>query len=294
MSQPDNSPSSGVSGVIHDIGYQRYEGPRLGRRYATRSLYVHGLRAAFGIGRGGWAKVLPMGIVGLAAIAALVLVVVSSQLPDPVLDYVGIASVFTYAATTFVAVVAPELVSTDLRGNLLSLYLSRPLRRRDYALAKLASLASAAFLVLAVPMLVMFVGLALQTDDGIGGVFGELGGFLVGLLAALVHAALVAAIALPLASLSGRRVFATGLIIAVFLLTAPVSVSVRAMGGGANEIGGVLDPVMLLNGVDQQVFGGSLGMADVGSYGAVYVIVTIVLTALGVAGLLRRYRRIDS
>ena len=29
------------SGVIHDIGYQRYAGPRLGRRYVFGSLYVH-------------------------------------------------------------------------------------------------------------------------------------------------------------------------------------------------------------------------------------------------------------
>ena len=28
------------SGVIHDIGYQRYDGPRLGRRYVFGSLYA--------------------------------------------------------------------------------------------------------------------------------------------------------------------------------------------------------------------------------------------------------------
>ena len=36
----------------------------------------------------------------------------------------------------FVAVVAPELVSRDLRSGVLPLYFSRPLRRADYALAK--------------------------------------------------------------------------------------------------------------------------------------------------------------
>ena len=80
--------------------------------------------------------------------AALVLVVVNTQLPVEVIDYVGIASTFTYAATVFVAVVAPELVSIDLRSNLLPLYLSRPLRRSDYALTKLAALAAAVFLML--------------------------------------------------------------------------------------------------------------------------------------------------
>ena len=36
----------------------------------------------------------------------------------------------------FCAVVAPELVSRDLRGGVLPLYFSRPLTRIDYALAK--------------------------------------------------------------------------------------------------------------------------------------------------------------
>ena len=54
------------AGVIHDIGYQRYTGPRLGRGYITRSLYVHSLRSAFGLGRSGKAKVFPFIVVGLA------------------------------------------------------------------------------------------------------------------------------------------------------------------------------------------------------------------------------------
>lgn len=290
MSQPD-----GVSGVIHDIGYQRYEGPRLGRRYAARSLYVHGVRAAFGIGRSGWAKVLPMGLTALACIAALILVVISSQLPSPVLTYVGIASTFSYAATIFVAVVAPELVSTDLRNNLLSLYLSRPLSRGDYALTRLAALATATFVLLAAPMLIMFVGLALQGGGGIGGVFSQAGQLLAGLLAAAIHAALISAIALPLASLSGRRVFATGIIIGVFLLAAPISGTVRSMSDGATgDLSGVIDPVTLLAGVDQWLFGGAPLLLDVGSYGSVYGVVTVVLILLGTAGLLRRYRRVSS
>jgi ABC-2 type transport system permease protein len=47
------------SGVIHDIGYQRYTGPRLGRGYAIRSLYLHSLRTAFGLGRSAKAKIFP-------------------------------------------------------------------------------------------------------------------------------------------------------------------------------------------------------------------------------------------
>ena len=283
------------TGVIHDIGYRRYEGQRLGRGYAARSLFVHSVRSGYGLGRSAWAKVLPIGLLSVAAVASLVLVVVNTQLPVRVIDYVGIASTFTYGATVFVAVVAPELVSVDLRSNLLQLYLSRPLRRSDYALAKLAALAAAVFGLFAVPMLIMFAGMAFDTDDGFGGVLHELGGLCLGLLAAAVHAALLAAIALPLASLSGRRVFASGIIIAVFLLTAPVSGALRAFDTGAlGAVAGVIDPSTLLAGVDQWLFGATSTWCGSTVFGPVYGLVTLVLVVLGTACAVWRYRKVKS
>jgi ABC-2 type transport system permease protein len=258
-------------------------------------LYVHSVRSAYGLGRSAWAKVLPIGLIGAASITALILVVINSQLPEPVIDYVGIASAFTYAATVFVAVVAPELVSVDLRSNLLQLYLSRPLRRSDYALTKLAALATATFLLLAVPMVIMFLGMAFSTDNGIAGVLHELGGLWLGLLMAVLHAALLAAIALPIASLSGRRVFATGMIIAVFLLTAPVSGALRAFDSGTmGQLAGLIDPSVLLNGVDQWLFGTDVELTDIGGFGLVYGLVTVALIALGTAAAVRRYKGVKS
>jgi ABC-2 type transport system permease protein len=291
MSAPE---ATGATGVIHDIGYQRYTGPRLGQRYATRSLFWHGVRGAYGIGRGAWAKVLPMGLLALACIAALVLVIVSSQLGNQVLSYVGVAFTFTYAATVFVAIVAPELASADLRHNLLSLYLSRPLRRADYALARLAALATAVFVLLTGPMLVMFVGMSFASTTGLGGVLDQATDLFAGLVAAIVHSALLAALALPLAALSGRRVFATGMIIAAFLLTAPVSAALREMdsGGTLGYLAGMLDPVSLLNGVDKWLFGE--GLVEVGSYGSVYGLVTLALAAAGTGCAVWRYRRVKS
>jgi ABC-2 type transport system permease protein len=286
---------TGVTGVIHDIGYQHYDGPRLGRGYSARALYLHSVRSAYGLGRSAWAKVLPIGILGFASIASLILVVVNTQLPAQVIDYVGIASTFTYAATAFVAVVAPELVSVDLRSNLLQLYLSRPLRRRDYALTKLAALATAVFILFAIPMLIMFLGMAFNTDTGITGVFDELGGLAKGLVAAAIHGALLAALGLPIAALSGRRVFASGLIIALFLLTAPVSVALQAFGSGALEnLAGLINPSSLLNGVDQWVFGPGIGITQTGDYGVVYALVTAGLIALGTFLAVLRYKKVKS
>ena len=53
--------AAGLStGVIHDIGYRHYDGPRLGRGYLLRSLYVESLRGAYGLGRSAKSKVMPI------------------------------------------------------------------------------------------------------------------------------------------------------------------------------------------------------------------------------------------
>jgi hypothetical protein len=65
--------------VIHDIGYQRYDGPRLGRGYAARSLFTHGLRVAFGLGRSAKAKIFPWIIIGMVSAIALIVAVTRAQ-----------------------------------------------------------------------------------------------------------------------------------------------------------------------------------------------------------------------
>ncbi|HEV8562271.1 MAG TPA: hypothetical protein VGR06_38615 [Actinophytocola sp.] len=277
--------------VIHDIGYQRYEGVRLGRRYAVRSLWVYSLRSAYGLGRSAKAKILPAGLFTLACVASVVLVVVNNALHQRVLSYVGLVSTFSYAATVFVAIVGPELVSRDLRTNLLALYFSRPIERSDYALAKLGALAAALFGLFTGPLLIMLLGMAFNATGGVGGVFHEIGLFLEGLVTAAIHSAVFAAIALPLASLTGRRMFGTGLIIGVFLITAPVSGVLRTLDTGTlGRLAGLLDPVSLVNGVDRWLWGE--GLYDTGQYGAAYGLVAVAVTLLGTAGLLRRYRRV--
>jgi ABC-2 type transport system permease protein len=283
---------SPARGVIHDIGYQRYEGARLGRRYAVRSLWTYSLRGAYGLGRSAKAKILPMGLFGLACMAGVILVVVNTQAPQRVISYVGMVSTFSYAATVFVAIVGPELVSRDLRNNLLPLYFSRPIDRSDYALAKLAALTAAVFALFTGPLLIMLLGMAFNANT-MSGALHEVGLFLAGLAAAAIHAVVFAAIALPLASLTGRRMFGTGLIIGAFLIAAPVSGAIRTLDHGAlGRLAGLLDPVSLTNGVDRWLFGE--GLFEVDQYGAAYGLAAVAVALLGTAALLRRYRRVQA
>jgi ABC-2 type transport system permease protein len=282
-----------AAGVIHDIGYQRYQGPRLGRAHVVRSAFGHSLRTAFGLGRSARAKILPVGLLALVCTAALVLVAISTRLPAPVLSYVGMADAFAYAATVFVAIVGPELVSRDLRNSVLPLYFSRPLTRTDYALTKLAALAAAVFLLLAAPMLIMFLGMAFNSHTGLAGVADQGGQFLLGLLSAALHAVLFAALAVPLAALTGRRVFATGMVIALFLLTEPISGVLGVIGSPTVAgLAGLLNPVSLLNGLDTWLFGAPFG--NVGGYGPAYGVEFLVVAAVGIGLSVLRYRKVKS
>src|SRR5262249_56935632 len=71
------------SGVIHDIGYQRYDGPRLGRGYATGSLYVHSVRTAIGLGRSAQAKIFPWLVAGIVLVVGTLATAVRARLGRP-------------------------------------------------------------------------------------------------------------------------------------------------------------------------------------------------------------------
>ena len=52
------------TGVIHDLGYRPYDGPRAGDGAIALALFLSGFRNAFGLGRSGKSKVLPFLLLG--------------------------------------------------------------------------------------------------------------------------------------------------------------------------------------------------------------------------------------
>ena len=70
------------TGVIHDIGYQRYTGPRLGRRQVFGALYLHGVRTVFGLGRSAKAKIFPWLVVSVVTVVAAGVTAVRSQIGE--------------------------------------------------------------------------------------------------------------------------------------------------------------------------------------------------------------------
>ena len=247
--------ASAPTGVIHDIGYQRYTGPRLGRWYAVRSLYVHSVRTAFGIGRTGKAKVFPWFVVGIAFAVALIAVAVRSQSKTVFISYLQFPDTISVPVLLMLAIVAPELVSRELRAHVLPLYFSRPLRRTDYALAKFAALATALWLVFAGPQLLMFLGGVFSVSNGLTGAWVEFTDFAVGVAYAAIAAVVYSAIGILVASLSGRRAVAAAAIVATFLVTVPVVGVLEALGSETTQqIVPAINPVSLVEGVKVWVF----------------------------------------
>jgi ABC-2 type transport system permease protein len=194
----------------------------------------------------------------------------------------------------FVATVAPELVSRDLRSGVLPLYFSRPLRAADYVAAKVAALISAVWLLLGGPQLIMFLGAAFTTKKGLSGVWAEVGHVAPALVYSLLWAVVFAGIGLLVASITGKRAFAAGGIVAVFLMTTPV-VGVLSIlpSDAAREMAGLASPMTLVGGVGAWLLpAGNGGGMDVGRYGPVYGITAVSLIAVCLLALLARYRKV--
>ncbi len=175
-------------GVIHDLGYRHYDGPRLGRAYIARALAAREREGAYGLGRSARSKVMPMLLLGAICLPAFIIAVVAAvtdvdELPA---DYTSYVLNVQALVMIYVAAQSPALVSRDLRFRVMSLYFSRPLHRIDYVVAKYAAMTTAVFVLMALPLTIMFVGALLAKlpiDEQVPDYLRSLGG---ALLTALV------------------------------------------------------------------------------------------------------------
>jgi ABC-2 type transport system permease protein len=305
---PPNSPggtSSAAGGSIYDLGYQHYDGPRLGHRNAWLALYTFSLRAAFGIGRGGRAKVVPVGLVVIAFLPVVVALgveaIVGQALRGQGIRPIRPDNYFEIIRTVlllFCAAVAPELVGRDLRNRVLSLYFTRALERWGYAIAKLAALVSALLLMALGPQLVLIVGSALVNPDPIGELAARLDEVGPALASGLLTALLIGSISLAIAAFTPRRSFATGGIVAFFVILSALGTFITTVGsgGGLTRFGILLSPFAVMDGYTRWLFGsgmtGALRRADLP--GELYGVVAIACSAVALALVFRRYATVDA
>lgn len=289
--------------VIHDLGYRGYDGPRLTDAQVAWVLYVSGLRHCFGLGRSGRSKVLPMGLLGVMLLPALILVGVLVQAKDLLGLSEQIVPYSTYPLTVqllvsvFVAAQAPVVFSRDLRFRTITLYLARPLPRATYVLVRWASLVTATFLVVAAPLLLLYVGgLLAELPAG-----RETGRFLGALVGAAVLSALLGGLGGLVSALTVRRGLAVAAVIVVLVMSYGVVTTVQGLAletgrYGLGEVAGVFSPFTLAHHLQVTLFDVAEA-TPTPPVGPKADVVTVLAALVGVAApvllLLARYRKVS-
>jgi ABC-2 type transport system permease protein len=289
-----------TAGAIYDLGYQRYAGTRHGRAYAMRTLTTYSLRAAFGLGRGEAAKRLPALVGILVFMPALIVIGVSSIAGTTQnIHYADFLEFTTFLLALFAAGQAPELVVADRQLGVLSLYLARPNRSTDYAIAKLIALFLAMLVLTLGPQLVLFAGKILIAKEPWPAFTAEWMKLFPMVGGSLLVALFISAVGLALSSLTTRRGYATAAVISFFLLTAGLSQIVQVIGFGGIERYAVLgNPQLLISGFSKWLFEiearryTAIGRAALP--GADYLWTLVISTSLAIALFLHRYRKMDA
>ena len=293
------------TGSIYDLGYRRYEGPRLGRGYAIRALVIDSFRTAYGIGHGGRAKIAPIVFGAIAILPAIIVVgalgLVSRLGARDQLEGASPISYETYYSSIsavialFCAAQAPELFSRDERHGVIALYFARALRRADYALARLAGFGVALLLLLLLPMVILLIGRVLLSTD-VAAAFGDDLPKLPAVLAqALVTAALFGSISMAVAAYTPRRAYAIAGIIVLFIVPGVVSGIVIGLGsGGIGSLLVLLSPGTILDGTTALFFGKDLPeelyFFDLPTW--TFLASAILVSGIAVLAIVRRFVRI--
>jgi ABC-2 type transport system permease protein len=301
--------TSAETGSIYDIGYRNYEGPRLGRAHAIRSLFTHTLRSSYGIGRGARAKIAPLTLGLLVCIPAVAIIAAQALLRQfeggerfeealPI-RYETYAGTIGILVILFCAAQAPDLFGRDQRHSLLSLYFSRALRRTDYALARIGGFVLAVFLLVMLPQVLLFLGQVLLATDVLQGAMDDLPE----MAAVTAHAALTGAmlggLSMAIAAFTPRRAYAIAGIIALFVIPNIVAGIVVALG--SRDIGRwlvLLSPNSILDGTNAFLFDMPLGSAFEGVNLRIPAYAYFAAAAIWIAGsiaiAIRRFQRISA
>lgn len=299
LTTPPATVQHDAGGVIHDIGYRHHDGARLGRTSIRRSLYVESARGAYGLGRTGRSKVMPMLLLAAMALPAVIIVVatIMTGAPQLVGGYTSYVMNAQIVVAIYVAGQAPVSVSRDLRFGVISLYFSRPLERIDYVLAKFAAMATAIFLLVATPLTILLVG-ALVAELPLAE---QLPDYLRSMAAGLLVAPVLAGIALLVAATTPRRGLGVAAIITVLMVLVGVQAAAQgvAVEEGAHTLAGylgLLSPFTLVDGVQSGLLGAdsTLPASPPGVAGGLVFALASVLVIVGsFVALLQRYRKVS-
>ena len=228
------------AGQIHDLGYQRYLGPR--RAQGTRWVVI--ARQQLGAAWRGWwrYKLWLIASVIATAIAIAVLYLLSNRLFQMLSSAAGKAGVSFadgmaavslewYCKIAFIVslTIGSAVVATDLSSGAFTFYFARSVRPRDYVLGKLAGLAALMGLVTGVgPLLLGLARLGLSDSpaDALAHLAVVIKAAAIGALATGVYAA----VPLGFSALAGSRRNALALWAGYYVLIGSMAQAIGLLG----------------------------------------------------------------
>lgn len=223
---------------LYDVRYSRHTGPREPRRRSVLALARSSATRALGLKRTPGAKVWPFLLLAAAYLPVVAAVGVpllaEGVSPSDVLAHQQLLGLLTPVVIAFSATTLPSLLTRERRDRVLSLYFSTALSPAEYVLGKLlAALALVAVVGLG-PLLALFAGTVVTADaplqqlrDDIGDLPGLVG-------AGLAVTVYFAGVGLLAGSLTAKRVFAVGGLLAALLVTPLVSALASTESGERN------------------------------------------------------------
>ncbi len=239
-----NPPGRGDAQIV-ERGFQRYEGRRSGVSGAIRSVSWESIRATLGLGRPARNKIFPVISIVIAYLPAVVFIGIAVLIPSDILepeevaDYPGYYGFIILAIVLFTALVAPEVLVSDRRNGMLAMYLSTPLDRRTYLVAKAVAVASMLGLVTLLPPVLMLIGYSVENagPDGLRDWLLTLGRIV---LSGVAISAALAAVSMAASSVTDRRAFAAIGIVLVLFAT-PILASALVDGADLSPYWRVID-----------------------------------------------------
>ncbi len=244
-------------GEIYDLGYKHYDGPRLGRSSAVRSLVIFSIKRGLGIKKKWTAKIIPILLYIAAFVPAIIVAGILAFVGDQVdFDYDDLCRFIEFTLLIYAAALAPEMLCDDRRENVLSLYFSRALTRLDYLLAKVIAMAILMGTIAFGPLLLLWFAKILQADDPIGYLFDHLADVGKILVYGTLISAFFAAIGLGIAAYTNRKGIASGIFIGgVIFMTALGNALFEAIDGDTRRFLLFLSPMDMVRALSVWLFG---------------------------------------
>jgi len=205
---------------IIDRGYQHYQGTRLGLGHSEWVMLWAALKRGVGLRRSFRNKIMPWLLIAVAFLPPVVILGIQVITGDAITSpytriYPRIVAVFVL----FAGLVASDLLCSDRRERVISLYFSAPITRLHYIASQVISLVVLLLLLTLVPYVILFFGQALLAPSFGTFVSNNLSDLWDVLLGGTLIALFFGTLAMAVSAFTDRRAYATGAFLGLVLVS---------------------------------------------------------------------------